>query len=217
MRVIAASDRALLIVFDDAITPEAGRAVRRLHVSLTDAPLPGVVDLHPAYVSLLVRFDPLVTDRGVLAASLAARASGPDDRVVMAARVIDVPVRYGGPDGPDLQEVARATRLSSDAVVALHTSASYEVRFLGFSPGFPYLAGLPPALFTPRRPSPRRRVAAGSVAIAGWQAGIYPLASPGGWNVIGRTDLTLFDPDRDPAALLAPGDQVRFVALDAAP
>jgi KipI family sensor histidine kinase inhibitor len=125
-------------------------------------------------------------------------------------------VRYGGEYGPDLREVAEATGLDEDDVVAVHAGAAYEVRFIGFSPGFPYLAGLPERLVTPRREAPRRHVPAGSVAIAGAQAGIYPCDSPGGWNIIGRTPFVLFDPALPAGAILAPGDRVRFVADESA-
>jgi KipI family sensor histidine kinase inhibitor len=121
-----------------------------------------------------------------------------------------IPVRYGGADGPDLLEVSRLTGLTVPEVIAAHSGASYEVRFVGFSPGFPYLSGLPEKLHMPRRETPRKSVPAGSVAIAGAQAGIYPVRSPGGWNVIGRTDLVLFDAAKDPITTLAPGDRVRF-------
>jgi KipI family sensor histidine kinase inhibitor len=128
-----------------------------------------------------------------------------------APREIVIPVVYGGADGPDLAEVARHAGMTADEVVAAHSGAAYDVFFLGFQPGFAYLGGLPPALATPRRDTPRVRVPAGSVGIGGAQTGIYPAASPGGWNLIGRTAVTLFDPHADAPALLAPGDRVRFV------
>lgn len=128
----------------------------------------------------------------------------------MSARVIDIPVHY---DGEDLQTVADVCGLPAQEVVALHAGATYVVSFVGFLPGFGYLDGLDAKLHVPRRTQPRTRVPAGSVAIAGAQSGIYPFESPGGWHIIGHTDLRMFDPDRDPAALLQPGDAVRFVAL----
>ena len=210
MRIVRAADRAFLVVFDDAITREAGVGVRALHAWLAAEPLDGQVDLHPAYASLLVRFDPVATDPEPLERDLSARVAHLAGRTAAPGRTIEIPVRYGGEDGPDLAEVAAASGLTEPEVIAMHAGATYEVRFLGFSPGFPYLVGLPPVLATPRRATPRIRVAAGSVAIGGAQTGIYPLASPGGWNVIGRTRLALFDPAREDPALLAPGDVVRF-------
>lgn len=126
-------------------------------------------------------------------------------------RTIEIAVDYGGVDGPDLQAVAQACGLSEDTVVALHASGSYVVAFIGFLPGFAYLDGLDGRLHLPRRAQPRTRVPAGSVAIAGAQSGVYPFDSPGGWHVIGRTAQRMFDPGREPAALVQPGDRVRFV------
>lgn len=215
MRLVPASDSAFLVVFDDAITDAAARDVRRLHPWLREAPIPGMVDVHPAYASVLVRFDPLRTDPLTMEAALRDRVARLSDRPEPASRTIEVRVRYGGEDGTDLADVARATGLAEREVIERHAGGDYDVRFLGFSPGFPYLAGLPASLFTPRRASPRRCVPAGSVAIAGAQAGIYPVASPGGWNLIGRTELVLFDPSRKPPALFSPGDRVRFVPMSA--
>ena len=127
------------------------------------------------------------------------------------SRTIDVPVIYGGDGGPDLQEVARHSQLSPSQVVELHSSGQYTVYFIGFQPGFPYMAGLNPKIHCPRRAEPRVAVPAGSVGIGGSQTGIYPLPTPGGWQLIGLASVPLFSPERDPAVLLAPGDTVRFV------
>jgi KipI family sensor histidine kinase inhibitor len=127
---------------------------------------------------------------------------------------IDIPVRYGGADGPDLAALAKQVGMSVDEVVKRHTQAEYIVFFLGFQPGFAYLGGLDPALHAPRRADPRLEVPAGSVGIGGEQTGVYPAVSPGGWQLIGRTDLNLFDPARQPPTLMQPGDRVRFVALE---
>jgi KipI family sensor histidine kinase inhibitor len=213
-RLVHASDRALLVVFGDAITTAAGRDVRVLHAWLRDEPQDAIVDLHPAYATLLIRYDPLRCDPDALAREIARRAENLSGRPERAPRSFEIPVRYGGAFGPDLEEVARVTGLSAEAVVAAHAGAAYDVRFIGFSPGFPYLAGLPERLATPRREAPRVHVPAGSVAIAGLQAGIYPVRSPGGWSIIGRTDFVLFDPKQEPGAILAPGDRVRFVVAE---
>jgi KipI family sensor histidine kinase inhibitor len=210
--LVHASDRALLVVFDDAMTPASGRDVRVLHAWLREDPPAAMVDLSPAYATLLIRYDPLRGDPDTFAEEIGKRIERLSGRPEPPPRSFTIPVRYGGACGPDLEEVAKGTGLSEDEVVAAHAGAAYEVRFIGFSPGFPYLAGLPERLFTPRRESPRRHVPAGSVAIAGAQAGIYPFGSPGGWNVIGRTEFVLFDPSLAAGAVLAPGDRVRFVA-----
>ena len=153
-------------------------------------------------------------------ARLASRISGIVDNLPASpdahdAAVIDIPVCYGGEFGPDLDNVAANAKLSADAAIALHCAAAYRVAMLGFAPGFPYLLGLDPALHTPRRANPRTRVPAGAVAIGGAQTGIYPRELPGGWQIIGRTPLALFDAARNPAALLAPGQSVRFSPIGA--
>ena len=210
-RLVHASDRALLVVFDDAITVAAGSDVRALYEwLLTDAP-DAIVDLHPAYSSLLIRYDPLRCDPDALAFEIDRRVKNLSGRPLREGRLFEIPVRYGGAHGPDLAEVSRFTGLSEREVVEAHAGGEYDVRFVGFSPGFPYLAGLPERLHAPRRESPRSDVPAGSVAIAGAQTGIYPMRSPGGWNVIGRTDFVLVDPTRGNPATLAPGDRVRFL------
>jgi KipI family sensor histidine kinase inhibitor len=154
-----------------------------------------------------------VADYETLAAELESGwdAAEPTD---MDSAEIEIPVRYGGADGPDLVALAKHTGLSVDEVVKRHTQAEYVVFFLGFQPGFAYLGGLDPALAMPRRAEPRIEVPAGSVGIGGAQTGIYPAASPGGWQLLGRTELKLFDPARNPPTLMQPGDRVRFTALE---
>ncbi len=216
-RVVLASDRAFLVSFDDEpVLSAAGRSARRLALWLSNDPLPGVVDLIPAYATLLVRFDPLRGRIDSIRNELQARTSSVSERAEAPPRTFEVPVVYGGDSGPDLPLVAESTGLRESEVVSAHAAGEYDVRFIGFSPGFPYLGGLPDRLFTPRRPAPRRVVPAGSVAIAGAQAGIYPLRSPGGWNIIGRTDFVLFDSARNPMTTLAAGDRVRFVPVEPA-
>ncbi|POZ63751.1 5-oxoprolinase subunit PxpB [Chromobacterium alticapitis] len=138
------------------------------------------------------------------------------DPLESAGRVVEIPVRYGGEDGPDLQDVARHCGLTPRQVIARHAAVDYTVFFLGFQPGFAYLGGLDPLLATPRRATPRQQVPAGAVAIGGGQTGIYPAATPGGWQIIGRSELVLFDPARQPPSALQPGDTIRFIATEAA-
>jgi KipI family sensor histidine kinase inhibitor len=212
MRVVDSSDRSLLLVFDDRISPPAHRDVLRLTPLLQS--VRGVTNVHPAYASILIDFDPRavrhfeVERAATELFAQAARATLPEPRTV------EIPVAYGGEYGPDLDAVAALTGHTSDEVVAMHCGAEYLVYFLGFSPGFPYLGGLPESIAAPRLDTPRRRVPAGSVAIGGSQTGVYPMASPGGWRIIGRTPLRLFDPGADPPVLLQMGDHVRFVPLD---
>ncbi len=211
MEIHRAGDRSLLVSFGAEISPATHQRVLRLFRRLTG--MRGVVNLHPAYASVLVDFDPLRTGAAEMERVLREAAEATGAAPLPEARTVEVPVRYGGEDGPDLDEVARLAGLTAEEVVALHCGAEYLVYFLGFSPGFPYLGGMPEALATPRLATPRRRVPAGSVAIGGRQTGIYPVASPGGWRIIGRTPLELFRADRERPALLAMGDRVRFVRL----
>ena len=200
MNLRPAGERALLVEVEDLET------VHRLHAALRALDPPGVTELVPGYRTLLVVADP--EQAGSLeevAAALPTIELPPAEAV--AGDPVEIPVRY---DGEDLDEVARLTGLGAEEVVRRHTAPTYTVAFLGFSPGFPYLVGLDPALEVPRRDTPRTSIPAGSVGLAGTQTGIYPTASPGGWRLIGRTEVTLFDPARDPPALLAPGGRLRF-------
>lgn len=221
----------MLIEFGGGIGDASHRAVAAATAALRRAANASTLEVVPAYTSIAVHYDPRVFASGSAlpdARSSAGSAAIPYDRVCAvieallrahagtegpSPRTVEIPVRYGGDDGPDLDDVARRAELDADAVVRLHAGADYTVHMIGFAPGFPYLAGLPPRIATPRRDSPRARVPAGSVGIAGGQTGIYPLATPGGWRLIGRTDVRLFRPDADPPALLAVGDRVRFIPV----
>jgi KipI family sensor histidine kinase inhibitor len=204
-------DSALLIKFGDEIDPKVNRSVHDLAALLGAAPIPGLTGIVPGYASLLVHYDPLQQTH----AAVADWASAALDRVESSAarkpRRIEVPVRYGGEWGPDLEAVAAGRGLSPAEVIHLHSGRAYMVYMMGFTPGFPYMGRLDDALITPRLESPRTRVPAGTVAIAGAQTGIYPIDSPGGWRLIGWTPLRLFDPAGDPPFLFAPGDSVRFL------
>ena len=200
MKLRPAGERGLLVELDDLET------VHRLHAALRDLDPPGVVELVPGYRTLLVVAGPGSAGAlDELAAGLPGLELPPAGEV--AGEPVEIPVSY---DGEDLPEVASLTGLDAEEVVRRHTAPEYTVAFLGFSPGFPYLVGLDPALEVPRRDTPRTSIPAGSVGLAGGQTGIYPTASPGGWQLIGRTDVALFDPERDPPALLAPGSRLRF-------
>jgi inhibitor of KinA len=211
MDIRPASDHSLLATFGNAISLAAHRQVVRITRALAGAP--GLRNVHPGYASVLVSFDPLEIDAGALAARIREAAGAAEDEAPAEARLVEIPVRYGGAAGPDLEDVAKLHSLSPEEVVAIHSGAEYLVYFLGFSPGFPYLGGMPEAIATPRLARPRRMVPAGSVAIGGSQTGVYPVESPGGWRLIGRTPLELFRADRNPPTLLEMGDRVRFVPL----
>ena len=210
MTIRPASDRSLFISLGDHISIQAHQAVVRLTGSLVG--VRGILNVHPAYTSVLVDFDPRLYTHAGVEALVRERWAAHRDLAPEQPRLVDIPVRYGGESGPDLQDVARHTGLTPERVVQLHAAADYLVYFVGFSTFFPYLGGLPPELATPRLSAPRKHVPTGSVAIGGSQAGVYPLASPGGWRLIGRTPLPLFDLSRSPPPLLHMGDRVRFIA-----
>jgi inhibitor of KinA len=178
-----------------------------------------MVELVPAYTAVAVHYDPLAFSDAAggpfagVAAALEKRLAHIKVAPPPPGRLVEVPVHYGGKDGPDLDEVAQHAGMSADEVVRTHASAEYSVYMIGFAPGFPYLAGLPERIGMPRRTSPRVAVPAGSVGIGGLQTGIYPLETPGGWRIIGRTSLRLFRPEDDPPTLLQLGDRVRFVPV----
>jgi inhibitor of KinA len=211
MKIDALGDSALIINLADEISDSSGLLARVLSAAATieGAKLPGVVDVTSSYESVAVFFDlpqvePDIEDKiRVLIASAGVRVSGKKRRV-------QIPVCYDEEFALDLDRVANHTSLTPDAIVTLHSSAEYTVACIGFMPGFPFLAGLPQQLRVPRLESPRTKVSAGSVAIANAQAGVYPLESPGGWNVLGRTPLQLFRVNENPPTLLRPGDCVQF-------
>ncbi len=212
-RCLPCGDQALLVELGDTICPELNAQVRRLQLALQRAAPTGVIDLHPSYASLLIRFDSLRLRRQALLEQVDKALSQLSEVELPPPRRVEVPMVYGGAAGPDLDDVAHRSGLSAAAAAELHSAAAYQVYFLGFAPGFAYLGGLPAALHTPRLATPRPSVPAGSVGIAGPQTGIYPLATPGGWRLIGRTELTIFDAKKTPMSLLQPGDEVRFVPL----
>jgi 5-oxoprolinase (ATP-hydrolysing) subunit B len=204
-----ASDRSLLVSFGDEISPAAQRGVARLTRSL--AGVRGILNLHPAFTTVLIDFDPRLREQHEIEALVHDRMDAPHGEQETVRRTVEIPVRFGAGFGPDLEDVARHARLEPSQVVERFCAARFEVGFVGFSTCFPYLGGLPPELATPRLPAPRKHVPEGSVAIGGSQAGVYPLASPGGWRLIGRTSLRLFDPDAVPPPLLRMGDCVVFL------
>jgi inhibitor of KinA len=219
----ALGDTAVVVALGSGIDEAVLPRVRALTTLLARDRPPGVVDVVPAYSTVTVFYEP-----GRLAVNgprpyeqvcrfISERARQLDGEAkkkpAQAARVVEIPVSYGGEHGPDLLEVAQHGGLEESEVITLHTKADYLVHAIGFAPGFPYLGGLPAKLSTPRRTTPRLNVPAGSVGIGGGQTGIYPLMTPGGWQIIGRTPLTLFRPGESEPALLRVGDKVKFRAI----
>lgn len=212
-RFCKASDQSLLVYFDEASTLDAHRRVAGFLRRLQAEPVSGVRNLHPAFRSVLVTFDALRWTHAELEAELHSRLDNPAGEAAAETRVVEIPVCYGGEMGQDLEEVARLHGITAEDVIALHASGLYAVFFLGFVPGFAYMGELPETLRTPRLATPRKEVVAGSVGIAGRQTGVYPFATPGGWRLLGRTPLKLFQKDRAGMCLLRLGDRVKFVAI----
>jgi len=227
MEITPLGDSALIIRvregFEDA-PDETIEAVLRVQRCLENAQLPGVIETAPAYTTVAMFYDPTRAVAGGARPNEVVDWLAERVRQVLSnanviqdeeieARLVEIPVCYDREFAPDLHEVAKRAGLVAQEVVDLHSKSEYRVSCVGFTPGFPYLTGLPNKLATPRRVVPRKEIPAGSVAIGGNQTGIYPIKSPGGWNVIGRTPLKLFDPAENPPALLRAGDAVRFRAI----
>lgn len=217
MRIDPLGDRALLVTIGADISPATFSSVHRSLAQLRAAQLAGITDIVPAFTSVAVHYDPALVRHSSdvspfesLARDVEACLSAPHEAHDPPARLVEIPVCYGGAFGPDLEELAAAHGITSDEVIRLHSGREYLVYMLGFMPGFAYLGGLAPELVTPRRSEPRTHVPAGSVGIGGEQTGVYPLESPGGWHLIGKTPSRMFRPEHDPPALLAMGDRVRF-------
>ncbi len=206
-------DRGLLVELGAGIDPAVNRRVQQLQQRLTRENIGGVVESVPAYSSLLVVYDPLRAAPSVLKRRIAGLCRFEDSAPREKRDVFDIPVVYGGEEGPDLDAVAAYHGLAREDVIRLHSGSVYRVYMIGFTPGYPYMGELPEALNTPRRETPRTHIPKGSVAIAQRQTGIYPVMSPGGWQIIGRTPVELFDARREAPSLLAMGDQVRFIPV----
>jgi inhibitor of KinA len=231
MEIVPLGDSALIVRvrgrFEDAPEETLNAVLRAFH-QLQSAAIPGVIELAPAYTSVAVFFDPIAVAkttetrdkifdwfgerirRAIAAGSQRGRrrTTAPSD-----IRMVEIPVCYDPEFALDIDDVARRADVSPSEVIHLHSAAEYRVACIGFVPGFPFLAGLPKKLATPRRDVPRKEIPAGSVGIGGAQTGVYPLRSPGGWNLIGRTPLRLFDPEENPPTLLRAGERVRFRAI----
>ena len=218
------SDTALFVQFDVTINEETHMVIQQACSQLHQHPFPGLIEIVPSYTNFCVYYDPLIV-RHKLTPSVAKTSAEKVQLYIQAllqqpmppsneeSRIIEIPVHYGGEFGPDLSEVARLNGLTTQQVIDIHTSRDYLVYMLGFAPGFPFLGGLDSRIAAQRRATPRLEIAAGSVGIAGQQTGIYPLATPGGWQIIGRTLTGLFLPEHNPPTLLRAGDRIRFIAV----
>jgi inhibitor of KinA len=213
-RMLTAGDAAIAVEVGDGISPEVNEKVHALDRALRAAGLDGVLDTIPAYRSLLVCYDPLRLASSRLREEVATLFAGLGAVRARASRLVRIPTCYGGAFGPDLAFVASHNNVTPAEVVEIHAGAEYRVHMMGFSPGFAYLGGMSERIAAPRLRTPRTSIPAGSVGIAQHQTGIYPVESPGGWQLIGRTPVRLFDPSRTPPTALEPGDAVRFVPID---
>jgi KipI family sensor histidine kinase inhibitor len=210
------SDQTVLVYFGETIARETHEDVVRFVRLLESEPLDGVRNLHPAYCSVLVKFDAQRWNHAELEAALRERMARLGNVALPERRVVEIPVCYEAAYAPDLAEVCALRGLTAEQAIALHSGGSYSVYFLGFVPGFAYLGELPEELAVPRLATPRRSLPAGSVAIAGRQTGVYPFGTPGGWRLIGRSPVRMFRPEQGGSSLLAIGDRVRFNAISSA-
>jgi inhibitor of KinA len=222
MQITPLGDNALVLEVGTVIDESTHKRVQTAWRALAAAPLPAVSELVPAYTTVTIFYDPWAAVRaGAPAQGIAdwlgekvrERLKNPPKTDKAKPRQVVIPVCYGGEFGPDLPRVAALAKLSPEEVIKRHSKVEYLVHLIGFAPGFPYLGGLPKELQTPRHSKPRMTVPPGSIAIGGEQTGIYPLATPGGWNLIGRTPLRVFRPELNPPVLLAAGDRVKFTAI----
>jgi inhibitor of KinA len=214
-RISPLGDSALVIGVGDEIGEKTHDRVRALVHQLESNPPDAMIEYIPAFTSVTVIYDPLRATHNEFASRVEALiGSTTEELETIEARSIVVPVCYGGDFGPDLDSVSSAKDMTPDEVVAVHTEPEYLVYMIGFAPGFPYMGGMSERIATGRRDSPRKRIPAGTVGIAGRQTGIYSIESPGGWQLIGRTPLRLFRPEDEEPTLLRAGDRVRFESID---
>jgi inhibitor of KinA len=210
-KIVPLGDSALLVQLGDEIDITINQRVHALAALINISHLSGVIETVPAYSTLLVHYDPLILTNAEIHNWVGEKLDHTQDVSLRKPRQVEVPVRYGGEYGVDLQFVADYHRLEVEDVIRIHSGQTYIVYMMGFTPGFPYMGKLNDAIVTPRLETPRTLVPAGTVAIAGAQTGIYPMDSPGGWRLIGYTALRLFDPNAESPFLFSPGDEVRFI------
>lgn len=210
MRILTVGDCAVSVEFGQEISLEINHKVMALKMVLEREPIRGIVEMIPTYCSLLIQYDPMDLRYGQLREKLYTLVNQLDKVEMPPKQVVEIPVAYGGEYGPDLGEVARTHNISEEEVIKLHSEPEYPIYMLGFVAGFPYLGGMNKAIATPRKKSPRLKIEAGSVGIAGEQTGIYSVESPGGWQIIGRTPLKLYDVNRNEPVLLKAGQYIKF-------
>lgn len=208
MNFVNINENCMSIVFEERIDPEINAQVIQLKSALQNSDITGVLELVISYNTLVIYFDDTVTDHETLSESLQSLTLSSTAQQQITTYII--PVCYEAPFNLDLDEMASIHNKTTEEIIQIHTSIPYLIYMLGFMPGFPFLGGLDESIATPRKASPRKEIPAGSVGIANAQTGIYPLASPGGWNIIGKTPLKLFDPKRNPEVYYEAGDYIKF-------
>lgn len=213
IKILTAGDSSVLIEFGKEISPEINARITALVHLMKEQHIEGVVDMIPAFSSLLINYDPRVVTHGKMKRRLEKLLKLEVQEKESSVRIIEIPVCYGGEYGPDLENIANNAGLSTEEVIAIHSSRDYLIYMLGFLPGFSYLGGLDERIHTPRLANPRIRIPAGSVGIGGSQTGIYPLDSPGGWQLLGLTPVKTYDPQRETPILFEAGDYIRFVPV----
>jgi KipI family sensor histidine kinase inhibitor len=210
-KTVPLGDSALLVELGDEIDATINQRVHALAALINISPLAGVIETVPAYATLLIHYDPLILTYAKIRKWIRVKLSHIENANLRKPRQLEVPVRYGGKYGVDLEFVADYHHLRVEDVIRIHSEKIYTIYMMGFTPGFPYMGKLDNAIATPRLETPRPSVSAGTVAIADSQTGIYPIDSPGGWRLIGHTSLRLFDPESESPFLFSPGDEVKFV------
>jgi KipI family sensor histidine kinase inhibitor len=208
-------DRGLLVELGDEISRQINQKVRALFIGLAGHNLKGIKELVPGYRSLMVVYDPLVSSLSSFKSQIMDIWGTVDEAQLPSPRIVEIPVVYGDEFGPDLEWVAHYLKMTPEEVIRLHTQPTYQVYMIGFMPGYPYMGEVVDSLVTPRRETPRTDVMQGSVGIAQKQTGIYPVTSPGGWQIIGRTPIRLFDPQKNPPSFLEMGYRVNFYPITA--
>jgi len=217
VRFLLTGDTSLTAEFGNEISKEINAQIRAYNIALESSGIPGIVETVPTYRSLMIHYDPGVIPYKELVKRLKGLLSRIDQVEIPPSDVLEIPVLYGGEEmGPDLKFVAEHAGISEEEVIRIHTSVEYLIYMLGFTPGFTYLGGMDKKIETPRLKQPRVRIPAGSVGIAGGQTGVYPIDSPGGWQLIGRTPVKMYDPNRETPILPKAGQYIKFTAIDQA-
>ncbi len=214
IKFIPAGDRSIVMEFGNSISPEINARIRNMVAAIDEYESLGIEEIIPTYRSILIIYDPLTIDYNSIIEKLKEIESNLDNIDEGEIRIVELPTIYGGEYGPDIEFVAEHNGLTIDEVIEIHSSTDYLLYMLGFTPGFGYLGGMSEKIETPRLQVPRTKIPAGSTGIAGKQTGIYPIDSPGGWQLIGRTPVKLYNPMAEPPVLLNAGDYIRFIPIE---